>query len=588
MNAEGYDVTRPINDWCADCEHPVGYAARLRRRHDELRPAVGRELGRLGPVLHPDVLAARRPERLDRRDVQPGPDHGLRRSRSRGTAHAAGPARPRTRRSAGSGARRHQYITVWSTLLFDTDNRVELMDDQLEIYNRGVDDAARPPLSSFPQHPTDVTRQFRNPENYWMIEYPKAYVIPIGDDQRSDPEATAARPLAARQRHRGARSSRRATQYVGPTMRFEQDSWVVYRWTSLSADSPYTVPGRRAGRLRPHRRPLRPSGRMEPRRALGRRRRRDPRRRKVQAEDRAGPEGLERTGRSRRLAKRGRLLARDRLADGGSHAERAARRRHHRRAGDRAVHGRLRRPECLPGRSCSRRAARARSRMPADESGVGSSASEGTLPQASRSTGRRGSPSSTGGLTQELWVLRNLGFTADPVSTATINSAPTDPLLNYDVIFNQGTYPADTPANTTVRAALTSFFAGGGGYIGAGTDGAQLPHRRRQVTGLTRGVSNAAASRLERNHQLGQHRPRHGSDHRRVPGAGPGNRRPAGVAHGGPGRLDDRRQPPADGLLPLRALEGRRGCAVRVGAGSGGDRARAEHRRDRAARPRSR
>ena len=37
-----------------------------------------------------------------------------------------------------------QYITVWSTLLFDTENRVELMEDQLEIYVRGEDDAPRP------------------------------------------------------------------------------------------------------------------------------------------------------------------------------------------------------------------------------------------------------------------------------------------------------------------------------------------------------------------------------------------------------------------------------------------------------------
>ena len=69
-------------------EHPVGNAARLRRRDDELRPTVGRELGRLGPVLHADVLAARRPERLDCRDVQPGPDRwDSATADPRGTAH---------------------------------------------------------------------------------------------------------------------------------------------------------------------------------------------------------------------------------------------------------------------------------------------------------------------------------------------------------------------------------------------------------------------------------------------------------------------------------------------------------------------
>ena len=58
----------------------------LRRQHlGTGRPLPGRpagrsggrrELGRLGPVLHADVLAARRPQRLDRRDVQQH-EHGV-------------------------------------------------------------------------------------------------------------------------------------------------------------------------------------------------------------------------------------------------------------------------------------------------------------------------------------------------------------------------------------------------------------------------------------------------------------------------------------------------------------------------------
>ena len=48
MNAEGYSVTRPINDWCADGEHPVGHAARLRGRDDELRPDGGPRAGTTG------------------------------------------------------------------------------------------------------------------------------------------------------------------------------------------------------------------------------------------------------------------------------------------------------------------------------------------------------------------------------------------------------------------------------------------------------------------------------------------------------------------------------------------------------------
>ena len=88
----------------------------------------------------------------------------------------------------------------------------------------------------------------------------------------------------------------------------------------------------------------------------------------------------------------------------------------------------------------------------------------------------------TGAVNQDVWVLRNLGFTADPVSTALINSAPTDPLVNYDVVFNTGNWP---PASQpTARARLTAFFAGGGGYTGANANGANFLVAAGEVTGL--------------------------------------------------------------------------------------------------------
>jgi hypothetical protein len=69
------------------------------------------------------------------------------------------------------------------------------------------------------------------------------------------------------------------------------------------------------------------------------------------------------------------------------------------------------------------------------------------------------------------------------VSTATINSAATDPLANYDVIFNTGNYPA--ASNVVGRARLQAFFAAGGGYLGAGTGGAGFLTTGGLVTGLT-------------------------------------------------------------------------------------------------------
>ena len=68
MNAVNLNVTRPVNDWCSDGSVSVQGASLPRRPAG--RPGGRRELGRLGPVLHADVLAARGPERLDGRDVQ--------------------------------------------------------------------------------------------------------------------------------------------------------------------------------------------------------------------------------------------------------------------------------------------------------------------------------------------------------------------------------------------------------------------------------------------------------------------------------------------------------------------------------------
>jgi hypothetical protein len=91
----------------------------------------------------------------------------------------------------------------------------------------------------------------------------------------------------------------------------------------------------------------------------------------------------------------------------------------------------------------------------------------------------------TGALNQDIWVLRNLGFTADPIATggtsALINPSAPDPLAGYDVVFNT----AGWPAGTTARARLTAFFAGHGGYIGAGTGGASFLTSAAQVAGLT-------------------------------------------------------------------------------------------------------
>jgi hypothetical protein len=91
----------------------------------------------------------------------------------------------------------------------------------------------------------------------------------------------------------------------------------------------------------------------------------------------------------------------------------------------------------------------------------------------------------TAAANQDIWVLRNLGFTADPVATGATSplndpGAP-DPLANYDVVFNT----ANWPAGETARSRLTAFFANHGGCLGAGSNGAAFLTNAAQVTGLT-------------------------------------------------------------------------------------------------------
>ena len=53
----------------------------------------------------------------------------------------------------------------------------------------------------------------------------------------------------------------------------------------------------------------------------------------------------------------------------------------------------------------------------------------------------------TGAVNQDVWSLRNLAFPVDFMTTATINSAPTDPLVNYDVHLEHGSLARHDPAD---------------------------------------------------------------------------------------------------------------------------------------------
>ena len=107
----------------------------------------------------------------------------------------------------------------------------------------------------------------------------------------------------------------------------------------------------------------------------------------------------------------------------------------------------------------------------------------------------------TAAVNQDVWSLRNLGFTADPFSTATLNTALTDPLEGYDVVFNTANWPS--AANPLARTRLTAFFARGGGYLGAGANGGNFLTTGRPARRPHRG--HPRRQRPERDPVLGEH-----------------------------------------------------------------------------------
>jgi Zinc carboxypeptidase len=95
------------------------------------------------------------------------------------------------------GSKRETYIVFYSSADFWLENRETILHDQFEIFRRGVTDAGRPNCCD------DLLiagRGFTEDQHNWMVEYPRAYVIPfVGGPgghvsphegvQRSDAEA---------------------------------------------------------------------------------------------------------------------------------------------------------------------------------------------------------------------------------------------------------------------------------------------------------------------------------------------------------------------------------------------------------------
>jgi hypothetical protein len=360
-----------------------------------------------------------------------------------------------------AGAVREQELVVNSTVDFLVENRREMLSDQYEIYRRGKEDAPRPTLTGplpFPGTPED---------HDYMTPYPRAHVIPVGNGQRSDAEAKRLVDFLL-DNDIEVRQLRRDYRFGGRT--FQAGSYVVFLNQSLRAlgntmldvgddisdrvTQLYAPPGAWSNGF------LWGADVV----TIGRNRSFSPNTKAVDETD--AVEGGIRAGRSDWLAleidsRTAVRTANELIADGVP--ARLATEPFETRDGD------------LPaGSILFAESRRADIRRAGRDAGIWFEPVTGFLPdrEAIERVPRIACLCSA----LENWALeQRLGFSADQFTNNSINTAPSDPLVDYDVIYNTSqNYPADTPANANVRARYAAFFAGGGGYVGARVNGANF------------------------------------------------------------------------------------------------------------------
>jgi hypothetical protein len=455
----GLDVTRPILDWCADADEPGPSGI----CDDGNLPGPDEAEGwdDWGPFYTPMYLQL---VGLNGSTVE----------MCNSTSDLFPCALPGTTlpddKRGRLGAKLAQYTIAWSTLLFDLENRHDLLWDELETYRRGVTNAPRPACCPAP---------YEN-QGIWMREYPAAYVIPLGQGQRSDPEANR---LVDWLLTNGiiVDELKQATTFEGTT--FGKGSYVVWMTQAHRglADTALSIGTNISGLIE---RLYAPPGAWSHGYLWG-------------ADTVVIPRDAAFAPITNRVTTSSHLLggvepgaadayvlavnspsavrALNGMLAGGAPAELAT-------APMTTALG-----ETLPAGSAIFGADPA-TRVHLAEIGRDNDiwfarAYADALPAREPIDRVPRIAVLTGTVNQDVWSLRNLGFVADPVSTAVINTAPTDPLVNYDVIFNTGQYPGVT--NVVGRARLQAFFAGGGGYIGAGANGANFLTGGSLVSGLT-------------------------------------------------------------------------------------------------------
>jgi Zinc carboxypeptidase len=360
-----------------------------------------------------------------------------------------------------AGALRTQELAVWSTFDFVVANHTEMLHDQLEVFRRGEDDEARVEL----EDPLPVVGTAADHD--YMTEYPRAHLIPVGEGQRSDAEA---RRLVEFLLANSIEVTTLRRNYKFEGRRYSEGSYVVWMDqalrglanTMLSVGDDisdrvtqlYAPPGAwsngflwgadvetisRSAHFKPSTKRVREPG---------------------------GVKGGVRPGAADAYAlvvdSVTAIKTVNELVGGGVPAELATE--------PFEVHS----GATLPAGSVIFPAsAKEELEDAGSTAGLWFEGVRSELPE--REPIERVPRIACLCSALENWGLRQLGFTSDQLSNSAINSAPSDPLLNYDVIYNTAQdYPEDEPDNETVRARYSAFFAAGGGYVGARINGADF------------------------------------------------------------------------------------------------------------------
>lgn len=422
MGAIGMKPERQVDDWCPNAEPPPPDSGGLCEGGFPPGPAVAEGWDDWGPFYtagHASTWAV---------DIQ--------------TIEMCGEGDPGCD-GTRLDSKRMQYIGFYSSARYWIANRGGILHDQAEIFRRGVNDEARVNCCD---DPLIAARGFTERDHNWMVEYPKAYVIPFGSGQRSDAEANrlvqwlldnsveversrdgyvvwmdqAFRGLALTILGAGQDISERIARLYAPPGAWSRG----LIWGADVIEIPRGDPGFNP---RTHRiwRPSELRGGVAAGRAdwysvtL-----RGP------AEVRAALDLL-RDGVEAVVADDGALIF---SADDRSALERAGR-----------------------------------------EVGIEFEAGQGDAPSGTR-VGEAPRvavlvDSAAPAMNDTLWSLQRIfGDDAAFVSAGSLQSAPSDPLAGFDVVYNASVgYPA--PENPVARERLQAFFARGGGYIGSGNFG---------------------------------------------------------------------------------------------------------------------